>query len=167
MEELDTILGGPQGSGLETAMNILSRAFTIAGYGFIAEREYFSNIVGRHSYIHMRISSRRLPRSLRYPVKLLVASDAETVFTHYMDLSVDSIVVYNSDDFNKSINEIPSMEEATRSRIIKLLHNEGLEDYRVGKLLEHASLSRRTKAILVNFQRVLGELSRLRGVKPQ
>jgi 2-oxoglutarate ferredoxin oxidoreductase subunit alpha len=80
LTELNAILGGPQGSGIETSMMIIGRALARRGYGFLANREYFSNIVGRHSYIHLRVKSDEYPRSLTYPVDLLVAMDAETIF---------------------------------------------------------------------------------------
>ncbi|MEM4093177.1 MAG: 2-oxoacid:acceptor oxidoreductase family protein, partial [Conexivisphaerales archaeon] len=48
--------GGPQGSGIDTAAHIFTRAVAKAGYYVYGGREYFSNIKGRHSYLTMRIS---------------------------------------------------------------------------------------------------------------
>ncbi|AFL66379.1 2-oxoglutarate synthase [Desulfurococcus amylolyticus DSM 16532] len=165
MNNLDFLLGGPQGGGLETAMNILSKTFVLAGYGFIAEREYFSNIVGRHSYIHARVSARSIPRSLRYPVRLLVASDAETLFTHYMDLSEEAVIIYNTEDSTRSLSDIPSMEDQTRSRIITLLNGENVEP-RVDSLVRYLEESKHVKTIQLDFRKILGEASRIRGIKP-
>lgn len=165
MVDLDFILGGPQGGGLDTAMNILSRAFTAANYGFLAEREYFSNVVGRHSYIHARVSASSVPRSLRYPIRLLVASDAETVFTHYLDLDVGAVVIYNEVDSGKTIDEIPSMEDETKSRVSMLLGREGVEP-RVSSLVKHLSESRDVTAIPLNYQKILREASKIRNIKP-
>ncbi|MEM0061204.1 MAG: 2-oxoacid:acceptor oxidoreductase family protein, partial [Fervidicoccaceae archaeon] len=78
MKEINIIIGGPQGSGIETSMSILSRAFTRKGYGIIASREYFSNIVGRHSYIVMRASSEKLPQSIDLPVQIIAALYRDT-----------------------------------------------------------------------------------------
>jgi len=57
LEEVSVILGGPQGAGVEISMAILARTLAKRGYGILADREYYSNITGRHSYIHLRISS--------------------------------------------------------------------------------------------------------------
>ncbi|MEM2299108.1 MAG: 2-oxoacid:acceptor oxidoreductase family protein, partial [Thermofilaceae archaeon] len=59
MREVRLLLGGPQGGGLETAMMVLLRALALSGYGVLASREYYSNIVGRHSYILARACSNR------------------------------------------------------------------------------------------------------------
>lgn len=72
--------------GIETTAYVLTTAFTVAGYGVLSEREYHSNIIGRHSYIIMRISSRDIPRALTYPIDIVAAIDAETVFTHFEDV---------------------------------------------------------------------------------
>lgn len=93
MKEIRIILGGSQGAGLETSMAVLGRALARKGYGVIADREYFSNITGRHSYIHMLISSTRLPRSLRYPVEILASIDAETIFTHFDNVVEKGVVI--------------------------------------------------------------------------
>ncbi|WP_252901354.1 2-oxoacid:acceptor oxidoreductase family protein [Vulcanisaeta sp. JCM 14467] len=60
MNELRYIIGGPQGGGLETTSEILSWAFARSGYGIISDREYFSNIKGRHSYVHATVSATEL-----------------------------------------------------------------------------------------------------------
>ncbi|MGC9047291.1 MAG: 2-oxoacid:acceptor oxidoreductase family protein [Caldisphaera sp.] len=86
-KELHLMLGGPQGAGLETSSSIITSAFTMQGYAVLSDREYYSNIMGRHSYIHATVSSFNIPRSLTYPVDLIGAMDAETVFTHFKDIS--------------------------------------------------------------------------------
>ncbi|MCL5930467.1 MAG: 2-oxoacid:acceptor oxidoreductase family protein, partial [Candidatus Thermoplasmatota archaeon] len=53
--DIDLIIGGPQGGGIDSAAQIVIRAFSIAGYEAYGIREYYSNIKGRHSYFHVRI----------------------------------------------------------------------------------------------------------------
>ena len=43
------MIGGPQGSGVETAANIFSQVFSKMGYQIFGKREYYSNIKGEHS----------------------------------------------------------------------------------------------------------------------
>ena len=40
------MIGGPQGSGVETAANIFSQVFSKMGYQIFGKREYYSNIKG-------------------------------------------------------------------------------------------------------------------------
>ncbi len=110
MNELRYIIGGPQGGGLETTSEILSWAFARSGYGIISDREYFSNIKGRHSYVHATVSATELPKHLTYPVDIVAAMDAETVFTHFNDLRDGGYLIYNSDDDSVNYASIPSME---------------------------------------------------------
>ncbi|MCX8184213.1 MAG: 2-oxoacid:ferredoxin oxidoreductase subunit alpha [Sulfolobales archaeon] len=163
--ELSIILGGPQGSGLETSMLALSRALAYRGYGILADREYYSNIVGRHSYIHMSVSSKRIPRSLTYPVKLLISMDAETVFTHFRDVEDGGILVYDKDTRIKKIAEIPSMEDSLKSRLIRDLKTLG-----IGEDLESITEMLRSRGIVTigtSFQVILKDLMKIYGIDPR
>ncbi|MEM0267448.1 MAG: 2-oxoacid:acceptor oxidoreductase family protein, partial [Thermofilaceae archaeon] len=114
MREVRFLLGGPQGGGVETAMMVLLRALAEAGYGVLASREYFSNIVGRHSYVLARACSSGAPLSLSYPVHVVAAMDAETVFTHAFDLARGGVLVLDRDAYGRRLSEIASMEDYTR-----------------------------------------------------
>jgi len=50
------LIGGPQGSGVDTAANIFSRVGAKLGYHVFGKREYHSNIKGLHSYFVVRLS---------------------------------------------------------------------------------------------------------------
>ena len=41
---LTWMIGGPQGSGVETAANIFSQVYSKMGYHVFGKREYYSNI---------------------------------------------------------------------------------------------------------------------------
>jgi len=152
------LLGGPQGSGIETSMWILGRILVSKGFGVIADREYFSNITGRHSYIQMLVSSVKLPRSLRYPVEILASMDAETVFTHFTELSEGGILVYDVNISSKRIEEIPSMEDATRERIARVLAEKGVKTS-VESVVEYLERDRRVLPLGLDFSSLLKALS--------
>ncbi|MEN2999946.1 MAG: 2-oxoacid:ferredoxin oxidoreductase subunit alpha [Acidilobaceae archaeon] len=117
MEEALILIGGSQGSGIETSSLILSSALVRAGYGVLSNREYYSNIVGRHSYIHLRASSRELPRSLTYPVDIVAALDAESVFFHFDDVRRGGYLVYDQEVAKTKLRLIPNTEPESRARI--------------------------------------------------
>ncbi|MEM4463713.1 MAG: 2-oxoacid:ferredoxin oxidoreductase subunit alpha [Fervidicoccaceae archaeon] len=159
MKEINIIIGGPQGSGIETSMSILSRAFTRKGYGIIASREYFSNIVGRHSYIVMRVSSEKLPQSIDLPVQIIAASDAETVFTHFDEIRGGGALIYDINNEKKKLNEVSSMENITKQRIRRKLESKGL-DQAVSSIIEYLRKEEGIKPIGIDFASILSELSK-------
>jgi 2-oxoglutarate ferredoxin oxidoreductase subunit alpha len=158
VKEVGVLLGGPQGSGIETSMWILGRILVSKGFGVIADREYFSNITGRHSYIQMLVSSVKLPRSLRYPVEILASMDAETVFTHFTELSEGGILIYDVNVSSKRIEEIPSMEDATRERIARVLAEKGVKTS-VESVVEYLEKDRRVLPLGLDFSSLLKALS--------
>ncbi|MEM0378969.1 MAG: 2-oxoacid:ferredoxin oxidoreductase subunit alpha [Thermosphaera sp.] len=156
--ELSLILGGPQGSGLETAMWILTLSLARAGYGVIADREYYSNIVGRHSYIHMRVSSARRPRSLKLPVEVLVASDAETLFTHFNDIGDGGYLIYDTSIKAKQLSDVPSVEDVTRKRIMSQLSSLGVRGD-TDSLISYLASSRSVLPIPIDSVKIFRALS--------
>ncbi|MGC8563886.1 MAG: 2-oxoacid:ferredoxin oxidoreductase subunit alpha [Fervidicoccaceae archaeon] len=157
MKEINVVIGGPQGSGIETSMSILSKISAGKGYWILAEREYYSNIVGRHSYIIARISSERQPRSLTLPVQILAAVDAETIFTHYNDIE-NGVVIYNKIDEKVRLDKIPSMEDLLKLRIMNELKGLGI-DPSVSGLMEFMKRERGVEPLPIDFAQILGKLS--------
>ncbi len=158
MKEVGILLGGPQGSGIETSMWILSRVLVSKGYGVIADREYFSNITGRHSYIQMLASSVKPPRSLKYPVEILASMDAETVFTHFTDISEGGILIYDVNTSSRRIDEIPSMEDATRERVARILSDKNVEPS-VESVVKYLERDKRILPLGLDFSALLKTLS--------
>ena len=50
------MIGGAQGSGVDTSANIFARAAATGGLFVFGKREYYSNIKGEHSYFQVRVS---------------------------------------------------------------------------------------------------------------
>ncbi len=93
--DINITVGGPQGGGIDTSSNMISRAFAQSGYYVFGVREYHSNIKGRHSYTHVRIKAER-PRSLKYPVDFLVALDPDSIFEHLEDVGQGTKIIYDN-----------------------------------------------------------------------
>jgi len=165
MNELRYILGGPQGGGLETLSELLSWAYAHAGYGVISDREYFSNIKGRHSYIHATVSATELPRHLAYPVDIVAAMDAETVFTHFDNLRDGGYIIYNSDDDNVSFTSIPSMERDLRERLTSEFKELGV-DGTVKSVVKYLQSNRKVRVVGLSFKELLMEIERREGIVP-
>ena len=77
-QDLNWLIGGPQGSGINLSAETFAKACTRAGYRVFASIEYHSNIMGEHSYERVRISTEDRGSALD-AVHVLVALDAETL----------------------------------------------------------------------------------------
>jgi 2-oxoglutarate ferredoxin oxidoreductase subunit alpha len=161
-EELDLLLGGPQGAGLETTMHILASAFAHLGYGVIADREYFSNIKGRHSYIHSRVAATSIPCAITYPVQVVAAMDPETIFTHFEDIAEGGYLVYDTAVKRARFDTIQSMDAALKERLQAKFDELGL-DGTVGAVIEYVE-TRGIKPVEINYRAATDQVRERFGV---
>ncbi|MEB3774117.1 MAG: 2-oxoacid:acceptor oxidoreductase subunit alpha [Desulfurococcales archaeon] len=157
LDELLLLIGGPQGSGMETSGQILTSALARRGYGVVSDREYYSNIVGRHSYVHMRVSARRIPLSLTYPVQLAGFLDAESVFTHVFDIGDGGWLIYDTGVSRTRITRIPSMEPQVRDRLLSAYREAGIGET-VSDVVSYLEKERGVNIIGIDFKQVLDGL---------
>lgn len=118
------MIGGPQGGGVETAGILAVRAVAIDGYEVFADREYHSNIKGKHSYSHIRFAEKRIG-SIKYPLDALGALDVESLATHFHEVKIGGSIVHDSAISKKSLLKIPSMEREKSERMKKVLDENG------------------------------------------
>jgi len=133
---LSWVIGGAQGSGVDSAANIFSRACAAGGLNVFGKREYYSNIKGEHSYFTVRASERPVHSHLN-EINMLVSFDAETVFRHFEDVTPDGAILYDSDVANTTLDETPTLDDHAAARIKKTLQKAGL-GFTVNDALEHA-----------------------------
>ncbi len=80
-ETFSWMIGGPQGSGVDSAAAMMGRALALTGLWVYGKREYHSNIMGLHSYFQYRVGDRPV-RSPSEAVDLLVTFEEETLLRH-------------------------------------------------------------------------------------
>jgi 2-oxoglutarate ferredoxin oxidoreductase subunit alpha len=113
---LSWMTGGAQGSGVDSAANIFGRACTIGGLHVYGKREYYSNIIGAHSYFQVRVDERPV-RSHVDTMDLLVTFDEETIFRHYGEVVNGGAILYDPDLVRTSTSKIPTLEREILKRI--------------------------------------------------
>ena len=121
---LSWVIGGPQGSGVDSAANIFSRACAQGGLHLFGKREYYSNIKGEHSYFTVRVAENPVNSHLD-EINILVTFDAETVFRHAHKVAKDGAIIYDSSLVNISINEVPTIDDQSSIRICDILNTAG------------------------------------------
>ncbi len=156
-EEITVILGGAQGAGLNTCQQVLTSAFALEGFGVIADREYFSNIKGRHSYVHTTISSSTRPKSLTFDIDLLGCMDAETVFTHFEDLKKGGYLVYDHSSSKKKMKSIPSIEVPLKRRLNAKFIEIGV-DGSIESLVTYLEKEKHIHIVNLHYPDILDEL---------
>src|SRR5439155_1348009 len=57
VNDLSWMIGGPQGSGVDSSANVFARACAAGGLHIFGKREFYSNIMGEHSYFALRAHS--------------------------------------------------------------------------------------------------------------
>ena len=121
---LSWVIGGPQGSGVDSAANIFSRACAQGGLHLFGKREYYSNIKGEHSYFTVRVAENPVFSHLD-EINILVTFDTETIFRHAHKVAKDGAIIYDSSLVNISINEVPTIDDQSSIRICDILNTAG------------------------------------------
>jgi 2-oxoglutarate ferredoxin oxidoreductase subunit alpha len=136
MNSLSWVTGGAQGSGVDSAANIFSRACAMGGLHLFGKREYYSNIKGEHSYFTVRVSDEPVHSHVD-EINMLVSFDAETIFRHFEEVTASGAIIYDSDIVNTLLDEVPTVDDPAVARIKKVLQKAGL-GFTVQDALEHA-----------------------------
>ncbi len=160
-DEVRFLLGGPQGAGLETASQIISSAYAMKGYRVYSNREYFSNIKGRHSYINVRVHAYRQPSAPKEMPHIIAGIDAETILTHFHEAGEDTIIIYDVRQENISVRSILSMEKELKERIKKLL---GTRDPTVQDALRYAKENLGAIPLPLDYKAILDEFAESIGI---
>lgn len=122
---LSWVIGGAQGSGVDSAANIFSRACAAGGLCVFGKREYYSNIKGEHSYFTVRVSDTPVHSHVN-EINVLVSFDAETVFRHFEEVTSGGAIIYDSDVVKTLLSEVPTVDDKAASRIKTTLEKAGL-----------------------------------------
>jgi 2-oxoglutarate ferredoxin oxidoreductase subunit alpha len=132
---LTWVIGGAQGSGVDSAANIFSKACSNGGLHIFGKREYYSNIKGEHSYFTVRVSDNQI-RSHVDDIDILVSFDAETIFRHGDKVTKGGAIIYDSDSAKTTIQEVPTLDDYACVRITRMLEEahkpvtvQGMVDY--------------------------------------
>ena len=150
------LIGGPQGCGVDTAANIFSRVGAKLGYHVFGKREYHSNIKGLHSYFVVRLSDKKI-RSNINGADIMVAYDAETLVRHGLEISKGGAIIYDSSIINTTVDEILTLEESYKSRLLKFFDSKKMEP-NVSSIIDLARKNG-VKVYSVSFRDVLANIA--------
>src|SRR3989440_8092316 len=110
VNDLSWMIGGPQGSGVDSSANVFARACAAGGLNIFGKREFYSNIMGEHSYFALRARS-DVVRSHVDAVNVLATFEAETLFRHAREVTDDGAIVYDPSLGKTRLSDIPTIEK--------------------------------------------------------
>ena len=161
------LIGGPQGSGVESGANIFSKVCAEMGYQIFGKREFYSNIKGEHSYFTVRVCSEKINSNVN-DVNLLASFDAETIFRHYDEIVSGGGIIYDSDLEGTKSDSVHTLDAPFKERLHKELESKN-KSFTIAGVLEIAQ-ENGVKLFPVSFKSILETLSeetenpRLRGL---
>lgn len=119
------MIGGAQGSGVDTSAVVFARAAAFGGLNVFGNREYYSNIKGEHSYFRVRLSSTPI-RSHVDTVDMLATFEDETLARHALEVRTDGAIIYDPDIEGNKVENIPTIERPAMDSLIQELTKNGL-----------------------------------------
>jgi 2-oxoglutarate/2-oxoacid ferredoxin oxidoreductase subunit alpha len=123
---LNWMVGGPQGSGVDSAANLFALSVARAGLHVVGQREYYSNIMGKHSYYKIRAAEHPVHASSD-AIHLLATYDEETLVRHIHSQEVveGGAVLYAKGCEDKEIARITNLDRSVKERIAAELAEAG------------------------------------------
>jgi 2-oxoglutarate ferredoxin oxidoreductase subunit alpha len=92
--DLCWMIGGPQGTGVDSSATLFARSCAAAGYWIYGRREYHSNIKGEHSYFQVRVKNEPVYCHVD-PVQLLATFENSTAELHAFEVVEDGAFIYD------------------------------------------------------------------------
>jgi 2-oxoglutarate/2-oxoacid ferredoxin oxidoreductase subunit alpha len=164
VNRLSWMIGGPQGSGVDSSARMFALACANGGLNVFGKREYYSNIKGEHSYFQIRVDERTI-RSAIDDVHVLGTFEAETLLRHLYSGEVvkGGAVIFDPKDLEVKIESITTLEHILAEEIIHDL-NERNKPLTVGSVVEDAKANG-VKLMPLEYNKVLEEIGNEIGEK--
>ena len=150
------LIGGPQGSGVESGANIFSKVCAEMGYQIFGKREFYSNIKGEHSYFTVRVADKKINSNVN-DVNLMASFDAETIFRHYDEVISDGGIIYDSELEDVKTDSVHTLNAQFKERLHKELESKN-KPFTISGVLEIAK-ENGVKLFPVSFKSILESLS--------
>ena len=94
VNEVAWMIGGPQGTGVDSSANLFAQACATAGLWVFGKREYHSNIKGKHSYFQVRVSNQPIHSHVD-DVHILATFEDSTARLHAHEVVKGGALIYD------------------------------------------------------------------------
>ncbi|MGA2159055.1 MAG: 2-oxoacid:acceptor oxidoreductase subunit alpha [Dehalococcoidia bacterium] len=107
--DINILVGGEAGQGVQSVGLILSKTFTRGGYHIFTDQDFESRIRGGHSFCRVRVKETDV-QALSEQVHLVVALNKETIDLHRAELVEDGLMLLDREGpggTDKNLFEVP------------------------------------------------------------
>lgn len=156
INDLSWMIGGPQGSGVDSSANVFARACARGGLNIFGKREFYSNIMGEHSYFHLRAHA-EIVRSHIDEVNVLATFEAETLFRHAQEVTDDGAIVYDPSLGKTKLSDVPTIERRLAQDLKTFAISHGVEETMDGML--EAAKQRGVTLVPIPFKDILQQIA--------
>ena len=157
VRDISWMIGGAQGSGVDSSANIFARVCVLGGLWIFGTREYYSNIKGLHSYFEVRVSDHPI-RSKVDHTDVLATFDAETLIRHAEVVHPGGAIVYNPVYAHTQIDKVDTIEHEVRQRIGARLAQQNLSQD-VNGILEEAK-KRNIRLFPISYEDITSKVAK-------
>ncbi len=102
--ELNFMVGGEAGQGVQSAGFLLAKCFARADYQVFADQDYESRIRGGHNFFRVRAANTRVG-AIAEKVDVLIALNEETVRLHRDEVAIEGAIIYDGDKYTPEPGE--------------------------------------------------------------
>jgi 2-oxoglutarate ferredoxin oxidoreductase subunit alpha len=161
MEQPDSLswrVGGPQGSGVDTAARIFAGACVAGGLHIFGRREYYSNIKGRHSYYDVRAADHPLTchRSL---VHVLTTFEEETLARHAISVVEGGAIICDTASADLALDSIAFLDDRARQGLVTYLEEQGIDAGPKTKSLLEDARARGVHVFVIDYDDIIDNLA--------
>jgi 2-oxoglutarate/2-oxoacid ferredoxin oxidoreductase subunit alpha len=161
---LSWMIGGPQGSGVDSSARMFALACANGGLNVFGKREYYSNIKGEHSYFQIRVDERNIHSAID-DVHVLSCFEAETLLRHLYagEVVKGGAVIYDAKDLEVEVEAIGTLEHSLAEEIMADLSERG-KPLTVGSIVKDAEANG-VKLMPIDYNKILEEIGNETGEK--
>ncbi len=125
LEQINILVGGPAGTGIESVTHSLCLAFTRDGLHAITQSEYENVIRGGHSFASVHAAEKPL-KSHQLHYDLLIAMDKLTLEMHKDEVDAGGAIIYDGEKTKTEDIEFPTDVEVMEVPLHRLAKEAGL-----------------------------------------
>ena len=93
---LNVMVGGEAGQGVQSVGFILARAFARGGYHVFADQDYESRVRGGHNFFRVRVKDSQV-EAIAEPLDILIALNKESIDLHRNELAEGGVVIFDGE----------------------------------------------------------------------